>query len=256
MKCRDVQRLVSLYVKNDPALARNERRAIEEHLLACSRCRYLYDEERELLALLQANWGGISDDTCRLLAKNGYANHAPPQIRSRPGKPTTIQKNWENLKRRCPGLAKARRQEENKHRRGSICRRIGKAAAAASILLAIGFIWTPLWNKISSRPGSADTAVTQGRRDDFTSTFVELVPSGVTAAPGLSESITALRASLQLLIGNLHRVNVEPSVTLKPYATTLVGTNQAEVATVTRSLRAEQRCAPARPQAQSAAPEL
>jgi len=67
MSCHEAQLLMSLHMKDDPSLTREQREAFESHLMVCSACQQEYEEDKQIIALVKKYWGPISEGTRKLL---------------------------------------------------------------------------------------------------------------------------------------------------------------------------------------------
>jgi predicted anti-sigma-YlaC factor YlaD len=110
VSCREAQLLTSSFIQHDPDLAPDQRDAVEAHLSACPACAEEYEQDRRLVALLRRHWP-ISEDTQQLL---GQASHELQEgyTCTKRWRPMTVAEGWEDLKRRCPSLARACRPDE------------------------------------------------------------------------------------------------------------------------------------------------
>ncbi len=204
ISCHEVQLLMSAYMEDDPGLTQEQREAFEAHLMVCSACQQEYEEDKQLIALVKTYWGPISEGTRKLLEKGGYPEQeeAPP----RRTRPMTVKESWEDLKRRSPSLAEACRRQEQKNRRCRLFRGIGTAAAAASILIAVGIGWIVLQNHGDGQLADQDIVATQTKHRIPANAFAELVMSSGRQKLALGQLVKVEDRPREILLGGKHRV--------------------------------------------------
>lgn len=200
--CEEAQVISFMYMKDDPELTARQREKSETHLLICSACAEEYEENKWLMDLLKKHWP-ISEDTRKLLQAAGYGTqaHDGPSTSIQPYRPMTIEESWEDLKRRCPSLAEACRRDERKRKLRRVAWRIGRVAAAACILIAIG-IGLVMMHKGDSGQSQPDIAA----NGDSPAISAELVTADGRKPLALNQPITAGTQPQEILLGGMHRV--------------------------------------------------
>ncbi len=210
--CEEAQLLMMPVWANDPGVSQAEREAFEAHLLVCATCAEEYEETKWLMPLVKKYWGPISEGTRELLEEGDYSvaeQEATPPRRTRP---MTVEESWEDLKRRSPSLAEACRRQEEKDKRHRLFRRIGTAAAAASILVAVGIGWIVLQNRGNSQPGP-DIVAIETPDKILANAFAELVTSTGRQKLALGQPIKAEDQPQEIMLGGMHRVVMNRNTT-------------------------------------------
>ncbi len=204
--CRDARRLMTLMSDDDPDLSLEERESFEQHPLICLSCAAEHEEGEQLTVMLRRYWS----------AKKAREAVVPDKAY----RPMTVEESWEDIKRRCPSLAEACRRDERKQQLRKVVWRIGKMAAAACILIAIGVGLVLMQEGDSGqyRPGIAANG-----SGGPPVALAELVTPEGRKPLALDQPITTTDQPQEILLGGMHRVvmnrNTKATVAFEPRCT-------------------------------------
>jgi ferric-dicitrate binding protein FerR (iron transport regulator) len=226
MTCEEVQLLVVPMWANMSGIADKEKEAFNAHILVCSACAEEYEETKELMSLVKAHWGTISDDTQKLLEDNRYEVGDKKQVSLPRTHKMTVEEGWQNLLRRCPGLAEAAE-------RGRQLRWIKRISAIAACLI-VGIL---AYLAFSVYPKTAVESV-QVVSSPISSVKIELLSNNTKTLIPSNQPIISADGLKTLLINNKHQMvlNVGTSLSIEPLTTNsnlgcLVKLNSGEIYT-------------------------
>lgn len=191
-------------VLHDPGVSPEEHAAVEAHLATCPACRAEYGDTRRLAALIRQHADLALQDS------QECPSQAVPPIIVRYGhpredgawQPMPVARGWEDLQRRCPGLAAACRSQERRERLERWFRRIGGLAAAACILIAIGIKSLMPRAGDAGRPGPALSSPNAPPAQPY----AELITPQGNKSLALSQPVVTEDQPQEILLGGLHRV--------------------------------------------------
>jgi len=199
---------MSLYIKDDPSLTQDHREAFEAHLLTCPACAEVYQDDKQLVALLKRDWP-ISESTKKLLRDGGYGAVEDGRAKGTPSRPMTAAQGWEDLKRRCPSLAQACRRQERKKKLHKLAWHIGGLAAAACLLIAVGVGWLAL----RGNSGQSISGLSANAGGSSAAAFAELVTAQGRRPLALNQPVRTADEPQEILLGGMHRVVVNRDTT-------------------------------------------
>jgi len=201
--CREARLLMPLHIKGDPSLTKCQREALEAHLATCASCRQEYEENEQLIFLLQRFWGPIGEGTQELQENSGCQLRGQGVASPHRRQAMTAEEGWEDLKRRCPGLAEVCQGDERGKMARKLVFRIGTILAAACILIATGIAWLALRNGgvVQTVPGMAASSGSGMRAP-----YGEIITSKGREPLVLNQPVVTGDQPREILLGDMHRV--------------------------------------------------
>jgi len=131
--CEEARLLMVPIWAKDTSVTEQEKNTFEAHITMCLACRSEYEETCQIMSIVKEHWGPTSEDTLELIEKAGQS-YTPKM---------TVEEGWEDLCRRCPGLAETTERPKSLQ----LFLRIGAVAAC----LVIGIL---TWMIFSNYPKS------------------------------------------------------------------------------------------------------
>ncbi len=192
---------MSPYIEGDPDLTQQQKEAIEAHLAVCPACRRQYEQDKQLVALVTESWDSIPEGTRELIEQAGSF------VQDGEDHPITVEEGWEDLKKRSVGLAVACSRQEQKVKRHRLFWRIGAAAAAASILIAVGITWVASGKRGDNQAAAPHVIATKARDTIAQKAFAEFITSSGRRSPlALGQPVQTDDKPQEVVLGGMHRV--------------------------------------------------
>jgi len=214
LSCDQARLLMSLHIEDSPVLSSLERTELEAHLAVCPCCRDEYEGYKELLAALKDRLSPTAEKTREVPGSAGClpgqsigSLNRPVKLAAPPRRLRfmTVEESWEDLMRRCPGLAEGyrRRQTHRLHTRRA--RRVAVISAiAAGVILAANLVGFQL--RKTAPPGAPLQALASRMGG---TAFAELVTPSGRQPLLLGQTIEARgekTSPREVLLGGMHRV--------------------------------------------------
>lgn len=191
MTCEQASLLMTCLVVDDPGVTDEQRAAFARHLMLCAACAAEYEDCQEISRLVREHGGPIDHETQQLLEQAGYP---VPQNTSGLKPLMSVEEGWQDLLKRCPGLAEAHRREQRQEIVRQMFGRIRQAVAiAASLALVLVGGWL-LNSYLKSAPPTAPHG------------YAELVTADGPKALALGEPVQTQDQRREILLGGMHRV--------------------------------------------------
>jgi hypothetical protein len=197
MNCKEAQILMIAVGLSDPEVTKAERAVFDWHLLRCPGCAQEYRKTCILIEL--AGRQQPKQERARPLPKVGRRPISPREHSQLSNGAVSIEKGWEDLKRRVPELARLERFQKLL----GLCRSVGFAAAC----LAVGvFAWVAFQADYGGRSGRGSAPMRHALRGR-TPLTIELVSESGCVPVAAGQRIRTYGRELKTLrINGRHRM--------------------------------------------------